>query len=183
MDWSTFVPTLLATFAGVIVSVILSFSAYRLWDWYKTRSQRATIKYVLSLEVVENLGRLKSIRAAANKVVNGESSIQTWFSFASNLKTPAYNDAFTRGKIRKLDDDTLEKALMDYSGGCERFNRDVNWITHIVYYHHGFEDVPQEKEKLLLQKRLPVIDYLIDHGWQILRMMNENIGESDITAE
>ena len=184
MDWSTFVPTLLATFAGVIVSVILSFTAYRLWDWYNTRRQRGTTKHLLSLEVVENLGKLESARTKVNDVIGGTRSIQPWCSLASRLETSAYEYAFRKGDIYRLNDTTLEQALMRYARGCENFNTEVRWLGKVVYEKYGFFGaVPLEKVRESIQAKLPVMDELIAQGWQVLRMMNPDMGESDIPSE
>lgn len=184
MDWSTFVPTLLATFAGVIVSVILSFTAYRLWDWHNAKRQRVTSKHVLSLEIVDSLGKLKSARTAANNVINGNVSILTWCNLASRVQTSAYDDAFKRGDIHKLGDRKLERALAQFAQECENFNTDVRWLREVVYESYGFfGDVPLDKVGERIQARLTVMDELIAQGWQVLRMMNPDMGESDIPSE
>ena len=183
MDWSTFVPTLLATFAGVIVSVILSFTAYRLWDWYNVRRRMATTKHVLSLEIADNLGKLKAARTEASNVINGNRSIQVWCNLASRLETSAYDYAFKEGHIHRIGNSMLEVALMRWAGACENFNTEVHKLGQLVHGKYGFGAVPLEKVQESIQGKLPVMDELIAQGWQVLTMMNEEVRESDIASD
>jgi hypothetical protein len=183
MDWSIFIPTLLATFAGVLLSIGLSLLVRSLVNRYKAKGQRATTKHVLSLEIADTLGRLKSVRTGANNVINGNSNIQTLCSPASTLRTSAYNDAFKRGEIYRLGNSTLEEALMRYAWRCENFNNEIRWIGEIVKEKFGFGVVPLAIARAHLQPRLPVIDELINRGYELLKMMNEDLGESDTPSE
>jgi len=112
-------------------------------------------------------------------VINGSSHIQTWCSPAATLHIPAYESAFQRGDIHRLGDSTLEKALFNYASGCKIFNYEMRWIEELVKEKHGSGLVPLEIAKALVQPRLPVLDELIDQSWKLLRMMNEDLAESD----
>lgn len=191
-DWSTFVPTLLATFAGVILSVILSLGVYRLWDWINAKRQRAATKHILSLEIASSLGTLKSVRTEASNVIDGKSNIQTWCSPLSTVHTPAYNEAFKRGEIHRLGDRALEEALIKYAEGCEGFNIEMRglreilqmrWLREIVEKKTGSGVVPIELAQASVQSRLPVLDELINRGYELLRMMDEDMAESDTPSE
>ena|GEM_PF-3057931 len=178
MDWSSFIPTLLATFTGVF----LSFGAYRLWDWYKAKQQKATTKHILALEIIDNLGTLKAARTQANDVINGKGNIQTLCSSISTIHTLAYNAAFQRGDVHRMGDSILEGVLIKYAWSCESYNFGVRWLGEIVKEKFGFGDVPLEIAQTLVQPRLPLLDKLISRSLELLKMLDADVGEVDTSS-
>jgi len=69
--------------------------------------------------------------------------------------------------------------LFSYASGCKTFNDEMRWIEGLVKEKHGSGLVPLEIAQALVQPRLPVLDELIDQGWKLLRMINEDLAESD----
>ena len=180
MDWSLFVPTLVATFLGVF----LSFTAYRLWDWYKAKGQRDVTKSVLSLEITDNMARLEVFRTEANEVLNGKGSIKTLYSLLLPVQTSAYNVAFQSGEIRRLGDSKLEMALMEYAVRCEGFNTGVRFARDSLIERFGsLRDVPLDAVNEPLRWKLANVEDLINRSHELLKMMIKGWSEPDTPSE
>jgi hypothetical protein len=180
MNWTTFVPTLLATFAGVVLSIVLSTFVYWIRSRHITKREKAITKHVLLLEIINNLGILRSNRTAANEVINGTSNIQTWCDPSHAVHTSALKAAYEQGNLNRLGDKIFEEALWKYMNKLDDYNQEMRWIREITIARFGFlEKVPPAEASLVVQPRLSILDDLIERGFKLLEMFGYDISKVD----
>jgi len=92
VDWSAFVPTLLATFAGVILSIGLSLLVRSLVNWSRDKRQKEETRQTLLQELDANMKLL-------HEHIDGfralhEQRRELSLELLSRLRTSAYGIAF-----------------------------------------------------------------------------------------
>ena len=109
-DWTTFLPTLLATFAGVLVSVALSLGAYRLRNWRREKTQSKETREALLIELEANERTLETVKQSLGQA-EGLPDYKVYFRIPWRLGTVAYDVAFQGGTIRLVGDAQLQRDL------------------------------------------------------------------------
>ena len=112
MDWSTFVPTLLATFVGVVLSIGLSLLVRRVVNRRRDKEQAKETRKALLMELGAN-GKTLQEHIEVFREQTGQEHQELELTMLSRLRTSAYEIACQNNRVRLLDDVTLEKDLAD----------------------------------------------------------------------
>ncbi|MBT3363893.1 MAG: hypothetical protein HN929_01455 [Chloroflexi bacterium] len=181
MDWTTFVPTLIATFSGVFLSIILSLLVRELINRRREKRQNDATKHILLNEVIDNYATLKSLKDNANDVISGKSYLSTFCDPISDLCNSAYDATFKSGNIYRLGDEIFERAVMDFASGCVGFNGERRYMREMANDRFGLNEPPIEIVKGIVEPRLPVLDKLLLQGHELIRMMDGNFNDPDVS--
>jgi len=120
MDWSTFVPTLLATLLGVIVSITLSLLVYWLRALLRNKRQKEETRQTLLQELDANMKLLQEHIDGFGAL--HEQGRELSLELLSRLRTSAYEAAFQAGRVRLLGDVTLQRDLASLVDEWRFFN-------------------------------------------------------------
>ncbi len=137
-DWSQFVPSMIATFAGFILALIGQWGAENLHDFFQLRNLKSRIKQ--ELEIVKNqLIKFKETDLDVHP-----------------LKTPIWDEAISAGQISILPADLRAKLFNVYSS-IQEFNSwsrvQVNYFFKERSYDNLLVKALNElKEKFLLDE-------------------------------
>ena len=173
MNWdsATFWPTLVATFIGVILSFLLTFAVYWIWDHIKTKRQKEITKYNLSIEITDNQKRLKNYERTIDKVRKGNSKSRILFFYFS-LQTVLYKAALQSGEIYKLHDKELQKDLYEYATQCECFNSLLGESKLMFAAKFGINsDIPKEIVETFIEEVLPDLMELMDISDKLQKLL------------
>lgn len=137
-DWSQFVPSMIATFAGFILALIGQWGAEKLHDFFQLRNLKSRIKQELEI-VKSQLIKFKETDLDVHP-----------------LKTPTWDEAISAGQISILPADLRAKLFNVYSS-IQEFNSwsrvQVNYFFKERSYDNLLVKALNElKEKFLLDE-------------------------------